>query len=92
MISAQPNVSTAVILRMKAFFLLMLVTPMDSTMVTTVANPSGMDATASPIATMKLSRTTLPSKPFIIRLKAKITTQIPITTKVRILLSDAIFS
>ena len=51
---AQPRVSTAVRRRMTALRLDMLVTPMESTMVTTVARPSGMAATARDTATMKV--------------------------------------
>ncbi|MBO5496334.1 MAG: cation-translocating P-type ATPase, partial [Oscillospiraceae bacterium] len=43
---AQPRVSTAVSRRMMALRLDMLVTPMESTMVTTATSPSGMAATA----------------------------------------------
>ena len=78
-ISAQPSVSTAVSLRITAFFLLMLVTPMLNTMVTTVARPSGIAATAKPIAAIKLFITAAAAKPCIIRLTMKITTQIPRT-------------
>ena len=53
MIWVQPKVSTAVSLRMMAFRLDMLVTPMESTMVTTAARPSGIAATARDTATIK---------------------------------------
>ena len=56
MTCVQPSVSTAVSRRMTAWRLLMLVTPMLSTTVTTVARPSGMAATASDTATMNVSR------------------------------------
>ena len=63
-----------------ALRLLMLVTPIESTIVTTVASPSGIAATARLTATIKVSRMTLPSKePARHRLKAKIKTQMPIT-------------
>ncbi len=55
MTCVQPSVSTAVSLRMTALRLDILVTPMESTMVTTVASPSGMAATARLTATMKVS-------------------------------------
>ena len=60
MIWAQPRVSTAVSLRMMAFLLDILVTPMDSTMVTTATRPSGMAATARETATMKVFSTREP--------------------------------
>ena len=52
----QPSVSTAVSRRITACRLLMLVTPMLSTTVTTVASPSGIAATASDTATIKVLR------------------------------------
>ena len=52
----QPKVSTAVRRRITAPRLLMLVTPIDSTTVTTVARPSGMAATARETATIKVFR------------------------------------
>ena len=55
----QPRVSTAVRRRMTALRWLILVTPMDSTTVTTVARPSGMAATARETATIKVSRMTV---------------------------------
>ena len=54
----QPRVSTAVRRRMTAWRWDILVTPMESTTVTTVARPSGMAATARETATMKVSRIT----------------------------------
>ena len=62
-ICAQPRVSTAVSRRIMAFRLDMLVTPMDSTTVTTAARPSGMAATARDTATIKELRTTSNAKP-----------------------------
>ncbi len=59
MTCVQPSVSTAVSRRMTALRLDMFVTPMDSTTVTTVARPSGMAATASETATMKVSQSGL---------------------------------
>ena len=87
-----PRVSTAVSFRMMAFLFDMLVTPMDSTMVTTAANPSGIAATAKDTATMKVLRSVspvIPSGPNCARNSptAKMTIQIPITSTVRILLS-----
>ena len=79
-------------MRITAFRLDILVTPMDSTMVTTVARPSGMAATARLTATRKVSRTTWPFRlPAFSRLKAKMNTQMPRTSQVRILLSWASF-
>ena len=65
MTCVQPRVSTAESLRMIALCWLIFVTPMDSTMVTTAARPSGMAATASDTATMKVfsTRGTLSKKP-----------------------------
>ena len=85
---AQPRVSTAVSLRMTALRLDMLVTPMDSTMVTTVARPSGMAATARLTATMKvLTMVSMSNRPARSRLKAKMNTQMPSTRTLRIRLS-----
>ena len=54
--------------------------PMDKTIVTTVASPSGIAATAKDTATIKLSSTTSSAKLLPrISLKAKINTQIPKT-------------
>ena len=55
MTCVQPSVSTAESLRTMAWRLAILVTPSDSTMVTTATRPSGMAATASETATMKVS-------------------------------------
>ncbi len=52
----QPSVSTAVSFRMMALRLERLVTPMESTMVTTAARPSGTAATARLTASMKVFR------------------------------------
>ena len=61
-----------------AFRLDILVTPMDSTTVTTAANPSGMAATARDTATMKESTTTPAEKePARRSCTPKITKQIP---------------
>ena len=60
---AQPKVSTAVSLRIMAFLLDMLVTPMDNTTVTTAAKPSGIAATAKDTATMKEFNTSSKSNP-----------------------------
>ena len=49
----QPSVSTAVSLRITALRLLIFVTPIESTIVTTAASPSGIAATASETATIK---------------------------------------
>ena len=87
MIWVQPKVSTAVSLRMMAFRLDILVTPMESTMVTTAARPSGIAATARDTATIKEFKMELPLKPERMRPTAKITAQMPSTSTVRILLS-----
>lgn len=87
MIWVQPKVSTAVSLRMMAFRLDILVTPMESTMVTTAARPSGIAATARDTATIKEFKMELPLKPERMRPTAKITAQMPRTSTVRILLS-----
>ena len=55
MICVQPRVSTAVRRLTTAFFFAIFVMPIESTMVTTVARPSGIAATASEIAMIKLS-------------------------------------
>ena len=57
MICVQPRVSTAESLRMIALCSLILVTPMESTMVTTATRPSGMAATARETATMNVLST-----------------------------------
>ena len=57
MTSVHPSVSTAVSLRMIALRLLIFVTPIESTIVTTAASPSGMAATARETAIMNVSRT-----------------------------------
>ena len=84
MTCVHPRVSTAVSFLMIALFLLIFVTPIDRTIVTTAASPSGMAATASEMATMKVSRipenVTVPVVTYIlIRSMAKITTQMPST-------------
>ena len=89
---AHPSVSTAVSFRITALRLDIFVTPMDKTMVTTVASPSGMAATARLTATRKVFSTTSPLiLPAFKRLNAKINTQIPSTSQVKILLSCASF-
>ena len=60
MIWVHPRVSTAVSFRMIACFLDILVTPMESTMVTTAASPSGMAATARLTAIINVSMTVCP--------------------------------
>ncbi len=93
MIWAQPKVSTAVRRRMMARRRLMLVTPMDSTMVTTATRPSGMAATARDTATMKVFSTTSPLRlPVRMRPTAKMTTQMASTSLVRMRESWASFS
>ena len=52
-ICVQPRVSTAVSLRIMALRFDILVTPMERTIVTTVASPSGIAATAREIAIIK---------------------------------------
>ena len=54
----QPSVSTAVSRRMMAFSFAIFVTPIERTTVTTVARPSGMAATASDTATIKVFKMT----------------------------------
>ena len=82
---AQPSVSTAVSLRMTALRLDILVTPMESTTVTTVARPSGMAATARETATMKVDSTVSRSnRPAEIRLNTKMNTQMPSTSLDRV--------
>ena len=89
---AQPSVSTAVRRRMTALRLDMLVTPMESTTVTTAASPSGMAATARLTATMKVDSTTSKWKsPARIRLNANTNTQMPSTSQVSTRLSCASF-
>ena len=86
MICVQPSVSTAVSLRMIALRFDMLVTPIDSTIVTTVASPSGIAATASDTAIINVLRMVLavsdfnvPSTPARMSDTANITTQMPST-------------
>ena len=63
----------------------MLVTPMESTIVTTATRPSGMAATARLTAIMKVSRKTSPViVSALIRLTPNMTTQIARTSTVRI--------
>ena len=85
MICAQPRVSTAVRRRMIALRRDMLVTPMDSTTVTTAARPSGIAATARDTAIMKEFSTVSKVKPPARSIcTPKITTQMPSTSQVRI--------
>ena len=77
---------------MMAFLFDMLVTPMESTIVTTAASPSGMAATARDTATMKVSSMVSPVIPSglkfaLIRPTPNMITQIPITSTVSILLN-----
>ena len=87
MICVHPSVSTAVSLRMMALRFDILVTPMESTIVTTAASPSGIAATARETATIKVLRIVSLLIPARIRPTAKITAQMPTTRTVRILLS-----
>ena len=91
-ICVHPRVSTAVSFRMIAFRFDMFVTPMESTIVTTAASPSGIAATARETATIKVSRIASPLIPDLKSPTAKITTQMPTTSTVRILLSWFSFS
>ena len=76
MTCVQPRVSTAVSRRITALALDILVTPMDSTTVTTVARPSGIAATARETAIMKVFSTAVRlNSPPMKRLKAKMNTQ-----------------
>ena len=86
-ICVHPSVSTAVSFRIMAFLFDMFVTPIESTIVTTAASPSGIAATARETATIKVLRIVSPLIPALRRPTAKITTQIPITRTVSILLS-----
>ena len=80
---AQPRVSTAVRRRITALRLDIFVTPMDSTMVTTAARPSGMAATARLTAIMKVSiitsKVSLPARS---TPTAKMAAQMPSTSQV----------
>ena len=97
MVCVQPRVSTAESLRIIAWRLAILVTPSESTMVTTATRPSGMAATASETATIKVSSRavgsvrTLPT-PWRMISTPKITTQMTITMMVRMRLSSASFT
>ena len=88
MICAQPSVSTAVSRRMTALRRLMFVTPIDSTIVTTAASPSGMAATARLTAMRNVSSTT---RPLIVPARSTPTAntiaQMPSTSHVRMRLS-----
>ena len=88
----QPSVSTAVSRRMTAWCLLILVTPMLSTTVTTVASPSGIAATARDTATMNVfSTVSRENSPATIRSKMKINMQIPSTSLLSVLPSSLSF-
>ncbi len=89
MIWVQPSVSTAVSLRITAFRADILVTPMLSTMVTTAASPSGIAATANDTAIMNVSSSPSPLTLGYARKisMAKTIRQMPMTRKLRILLS-----
>ena len=63
MIWVQPRVSTAVSFLMIACFCDIRVTPSERSTVTTAASPSGIAATASDIAIMKVSRKNAPEIP-----------------------------
>ena len=85
----QPSVSTAVSRRITACCLLMLVTPMLSTTVTTVASPSGMAATARETATINvLSTVSSVNSPATTRSKIKMNTQMPSTSLLMVLPSS----
>ena len=60
MICVHPKVSTAVSLRIIALFFDILVTPIDRRTVTTADNPSGIAATASDTAIIKVLIIELP--------------------------------
>ena len=81
----EPRVSTAGSFLTMAFFLLILLTPIASTIVTTVASPSGIAATASAIAVLKHSNHSVDkSAPFFfaaINSSPKTTTHIPKASK-----------
>ena len=84
-ICAQPRVSTAVSLLMTAFLCDILVTPIESTIVTTATSPSGIAATASEIASMKVSiMTSMLRRPALITPRAKMNAQMTSTSFVRI--------
>ena len=84
----QPSVSTAVSFRTMAFCAAMRETPMESTIVTTAASPSGIAATASDTATMKVSISVLPFiSGAVIRSTANTITHIAKTANVSTLLS-----
>ena len=86
MTCVQPSVSTAVRRRITALCWLILVTPMESTTVTTVARPSGMAATASDTATMKVSNTlSSVREPATSRSNTKMNTQMASTILDRVL-------
>ena len=78
---------------MTAFRFDILVTPMDKTIVTTATRPSGIAATASEIASMKVSiMTSMLMVPALMTPRAKMITQITRTSLVRILESCASLS
>ena len=91
-ICAHPRVSTAVSFRITAFLFAIFVTPIERTIVTTAARPSGIAATARLTATINVSIITSGvNSPALITPTANITTQIPRTSHVRILLRPASF-
>ncbi len=89
MTCVQPSVSTAVSFLITALRLLIFVTPIESTIVTTAARPSGIAATARETATINVPSipskvTPAPVTALRITSRAKINTQIPSTRKERI--------
>ena len=84
---AQPSVSTAVSFRITAFRFDILVTPMESTIVTTAASPSGIAATARLTATIKVFKMFCGVTPSFKMPTTKITAQMASTITLKILLS-----
>ena len=80
-----PRVSTAGNFLTIAFFLAILPTPMARIIVTTVASPSGIAATAKAMAVLKASSKYVSDVPFVVNISKKKTTthiiidMIPIT-------------
>ena len=83
----QPSVSTAVSFRITAFRFDILVTPMESTIVTTAASPSGIAATARLTATIKVFKMFCGVTPSFKIPTMKITAQMASTITLKILLS-----
>ena len=83
----QPSVSTAVSFRITAFRFDILVTPMESTIVTTAASPSGIAATARLTATIKVFKMFCGVTPSFKMPTTKITAQMASTITLKILLS-----